>query len=513
MESTPENNTNTPTKGGQDTLPSPAAQVSPDRDQLIDTNPLRDFSKDLSDARSDPGSRSRRELELLAMNPTVTLEDCRKPRVSVRELQNLASTNAPGLSEDFIRGTTRRQKRSYTQPRQEYDNWLQRVIDNEANLSSTRDGLLLAAAGAGIRSSFVNFKSSVDAFITIASELKELLQSQGASAEVGSIDKDINEALGRIAEYRNTYEDVLSLTSSLHPGYGSQVQRPPSRAASMDSRLSVRTSASELEARQKLEKQQRAEQLEIELESDKAKNKLLDQASHEEAEAQLREIEAKRRSEELRQQAEELRRREGAEAQLREIETKRRSEELRRHAEVAAKEAALQKQKEFLDKQDSDSHGRASLNVSLDFDRGLQARGPTVPESNTDFVFPPQKEKTSVPSAKVTTHAENSSDTHWSANSGEAGARPAHPAPTSMLTSTLDRLHLQPSVTQNLYQITDPHDRFIIGDTGTQTSPSIPLATNPLKPINHSSPPVMHLPLINPQEKVIIPEDSEDSVQ
>ena len=119
MESTPENNTNAPPVGGQDTLPGPAAQVRPDRDQLIDTTPLRDFSKDLSEARSDPGSRSRRELELLAMNPTVTLEDCRKPRVSVRELQNLASTNAPGLSEDLIRGTTRRQKRSYTQLKQE----------------------------------------------------------------------------------------------------------------------------------------------------------------------------------------------------------------------------------------------------------------------------------------------------------------------------------------------------------------------------------------------------------
>ena len=162
----------------------------------------------------------------------------------------------------------------------------------------------------------------------------------------------------------------------------------------------------------------------------------------EEAEAQLRENEAKRRSEELRRQAEELRRQKEAEAKLREIETKRRSEELRRQAEVAAKEAALQKQKEFLDKRDSDSHGRASLNSSLDFDKELQSRGHTVLESNTDFVFPQQKEKTSVPPAKVTTHVENSSDTHWSANSGEAGGRPAHQAPTSMLTSTLDRLQL-----------------------------------------------------------------------
>ena len=118
MESTPENNTNTPSEGEQDTVPGPAVQVSPDRDQLINTTPLRDFSKDLSEARSDPGRRSRHELELLAMNPTVTLEDCRKPRVSVRELQNLASANAPGLTEDFVRSTSRRQKRSYVQLRQ-----------------------------------------------------------------------------------------------------------------------------------------------------------------------------------------------------------------------------------------------------------------------------------------------------------------------------------------------------------------------------------------------------------
>ena len=121
MESTPENNTNTPTKGGQDTLPIPAAQVSPDRDQLINTTPLRDFSKDLSEARSDPGRRSRRELELFAMNPTVTLEDCDRPRVGGRELQNLASANAPGLAEDFARGSNRRPKRSYVQLKQFYD--------------------------------------------------------------------------------------------------------------------------------------------------------------------------------------------------------------------------------------------------------------------------------------------------------------------------------------------------------------------------------------------------------
>ena len=95
MESTPENNTNIPPEGGHDTLSGPAVQASPDHDQLINTTPLRDFSKDLSEARSDPGRRSRHDLELLAMNPTVTLEDCRKPRVSVRELQNLASANAP----------------------------------------------------------------------------------------------------------------------------------------------------------------------------------------------------------------------------------------------------------------------------------------------------------------------------------------------------------------------------------------------------------------------------------
>ena len=119
------------------------------------------------------------------------------------------------------------------------------------------------------------------------------MQSQGASAEVGSIDKDNNEILRRISEYRDMYDDVLSFTSSWHPGHGSQFRQPPSRAASVDSRLSVRTSASELEARQKLENQQRADELEIELEADQAKNTFLSLASQEEADAKLREIETK----------------------------------------------------------------------------------------------------------------------------------------------------------------------------------------------------------------------------
>ena len=88
---------------------------------------------------------------------------------------------------------------------------------------------------------------------------------------MGSIEKDINEILRRIAEYRNMYEDVLSFTSSWHPGHVSQFRQPPSRAASVDSRLSVRTSPSELEAKRQIEIQQRAEQLEIDLEVEKTK--------------------------------------------------------------------------------------------------------------------------------------------------------------------------------------------------------------------------------------------------
>ena len=429
MESTPENNTYTPPEGGQDTFPGPASQVSPDRDQLIDTTPLRDFSKDLSEARSDPGSRSRHELELLAMNPTVTLEDCRKPRVSVRELQNLASANAPGRTEDLARGTTRRAKRSYVQLKKQYDVILPMVMEDEADLPHEREELILPSAKTGIKSSFTEFKSVAQAFLRIATELKELLQSQGASAEVCEIDKNINEVLARIASFRHTYEDVLSFTSSWHPGCGSQVQRPPSRAASVDSRLSARTTASELEARQKLENQQRADELEIELEADQAKNTYLSLASQEEADAELREIEATRRSEELRRQAEELRKQEEADAELREIEAKRRSEELRRQAEelrkqeeadarlreienkrrsdelkrqanIAAKKAALHKRKEILVRGDSDLRERASLNSSLEIDRALPPRGPAVAESYPGFVFPSKKRLLQYPRLK-----------------------------------------------------------------------------------------------------------------
>ena len=76
----------------------------------------------------------------------------------------------------------------------------------------------------------MRLKTAAEMFV-IAIEPKESLQSQEASVEVTNINEDINEVLSKIAEYSNSYEDVLSYTSSWLPGKGFQIQRPPSRKA------------------------------------------------------------------------------------------------------------------------------------------------------------------------------------------------------------------------------------------------------------------------------------------
>ena len=163
MELNSEDNTNNPPEGGQDILSGPADQIRLDRDQIIYNTPLRESSKDISEAHSDPGRHSRNEL--LSMNPTVTLEDCHRPQVGGRELQNLASANAPGHTEDFARGSNIRPKRSYVQLKQIYEFSLEKAMEDASDLSWERSDLVFPDAGTGIKSAFMDFKSSADGFI------------------------------------------------------------------------------------------------------------------------------------------------------------------------------------------------------------------------------------------------------------------------------------------------------------------------------------------------------------
>ena len=119
---------------------------------------------------------------------------------------------------------------------------LQNVLEIEAEIPDERrehrlpgiDHLCIQPTAVhGIKSAFEGYKAAVNRFTRAANEFKESSQSQGASAEAGEIDRQINDVLSRVVHYRSKYEDVLSHTSSWHPGQGSQGgSRPGSRAGS-----------------------------------------------------------------------------------------------------------------------------------------------------------------------------------------------------------------------------------------------------------------------------------------
>ena len=115
LEATPEDNINTNTEEEQDTLSVPASRLRLEFNEIVNSSPLRETRKGMSEARSDPGRGSQRDpLSFsLYLSPAVTSEDHSRPSVGGRELQNLASANAPGLMEDLIRVPVRRQNHSY----------------------------------------------------------------------------------------------------------------------------------------------------------------------------------------------------------------------------------------------------------------------------------------------------------------------------------------------------------------------------------------------------------------
>ena len=98
MESAPDN-VNQVMAEGQESLPNQEAEKRLQYNELLASSPLRETSGDISKTHSDPGVPS--QDARLTINPTVILEDFRRPRVGGRELQNLASVNAPGLMEDL----------------------------------------------------------------------------------------------------------------------------------------------------------------------------------------------------------------------------------------------------------------------------------------------------------------------------------------------------------------------------------------------------------------------------
>lgn len=141
------------------------------------------------------------------------------------------------------------------------------------------------------QSAFTLYKEPVWTLINAATEFKESFQPQGASAKDGEVDKQINEALSRKAYFRNVYEDVLSYTTSWHPGQGSQIMsRSWSRTGSQCSRASVETTASELERRENFNAHKIAHHCVVGPYAELAKTVFLDQADKEEKNAQQEHI-------------------------------------------------------------------------------------------------------------------------------------------------------------------------------------------------------------------------------
>lgn len=332
-------------------------------------------------------------------------------------------------------------------------------LEGKIHLPGLNNPCFHPAVEEGIKSSSETFNNSVATFVRVATELKQSAQTQGASAEGADIDEQLNEILSCKAHFRNLYEDVLSYTSSWHPGQGSQGMYSSSRAESQYSRASVHTSASEVEWKEKLEAQKRAHQLAVKLYAEEARSVYLEKAREEEKNASLI--------------AEKVNR-------------------LMRQAEIAGKMAALEKETELIATLSQDILEGGSLNRSHSYP-------PDVPP-NQGNEEPWDKAPPDVTLPQATQNG-NSSDTRWSSQSrdlAEGSSKvPDHFQPNIDLFPPNQRLSPQLG-NLRLNQITTTnHDLFIVCTVASVTSMSLPLVTSPQAAGSHSCPP-SRTGIINP---------------
>ena len=140
------------------------------------------------------------------------------PRVR-RELQNLGSYNGAGMEEiETTQLNRRRRSVSIQKLRSDYDFFKQRADEAEEYLPHARTpGDEIEA-----KQTFRDFKHATDGMKTTGQSIIDRLVSEGRIADSNIFKSEINRRLNVVAEFRVMYGEVLSVTDTWHPGYGSQ---------------------------------------------------------------------------------------------------------------------------------------------------------------------------------------------------------------------------------------------------------------------------------------------------
>ena len=146
--------------------------------------------------------------------PIQSTETHTAPR-GTRELQNLGSHNGAGMEETATTQLSRRRRSVSIQAlKSDYDFFKRRADDAEEYLPQARTpGDEMEA-----KQTFADFKHATDGMKTTGQSIIDRLVSDGRIADSNTFKIEINRRLNVVAEFREIYGDVLSVTDTWHPG-------------------------------------------------------------------------------------------------------------------------------------------------------------------------------------------------------------------------------------------------------------------------------------------------------
>ena len=105
------------------------------------------------------------------------------------------------------------------------------------------------------KQTFEEFKRAADGMRTTGQLITEKLSANGRMTEANKYKEKVHKTLQIVAEFRRIYGDILSFTSSWHPGHGSQIdgtelyRAPSERGSHRSHRSSTSESKKEEEVR------------------------------------------------------------------------------------------------------------------------------------------------------------------------------------------------------------------------------------------------------------------------
>ena len=227
------------------------------------------------------------------------LETVTRTRVSHRELQSLSSHNVPGEEELAYCGGSRRVKLTLDELRRRFKTNMDmsgEALDRFPNEQTARLQLQT-----GVKGVFGLLKSAQVQISDFGGQLKEKLLCEGMVNVANSVEKTINRVLSEVKLSRETYEDVLSATSTWaprrFPSCANSVAGSHYSKSSHNSRSSQRTTTSKLNRRKNFELQQTVADMEAQEgflsqvdEMDRVKEHLKRQAALAGAKAKLKVI-------------------------------------------------------------------------------------------------------------------------------------------------------------------------------------------------------------------------------